>query len=111
MNPKRIEHEQWGIGKGDKDEKVILWFVISGVEESEVQDEVEVNLPDGSNVLTIKRKKKNANEDELLDVRLLLTADYNTKGITVEGMKKEGKVRLEVTFLQNTSSIRNIDIK
>ncbi|RCV09973.1 hypothetical protein SETIT_2G073900v2 [Setaria italica] len=111
VNPKRIEHEQWGIGKGDKDEKVILWFVISGVEESEVQDEVEVNLPDGSNVLTIKRKKKNANEDELLDVRLLLTADYNTKGITVEGMKKEGKVRLEVTFLQNTSSIRNIDIK
>ncbi|CAL5079008.1 unnamed protein product [Urochloa decumbens] len=113
VNPKEIEHEQWGIGKGAKDGEVSLWFVISGVEESKVQDEVEVNLPDGSNVLTIKRKKKADNAgSELLDVRLLLTADYDTKGITVkEGTKREGKVRLEVTIIQNTTSIRNIDIK
>ncbi|KAG2562259.1 uncharacterized protein LOC120644496 [Panicum virgatum] len=114
---KKIKDDQgqWGIDRGDKDEVLKLWFLITGVDVSNVQKEVEVNLPDGSNVLTIKKKKEKmkapAHADELLDVRLLLTEDYDRKGIEVKGTNEEGKVRLEVTITQKaTTPFHKIDI-
>ncbi|XP_062201105.1 uncharacterized protein LOC133903682 [Phragmites australis] len=105
---------QWGIkveNEGNENQKVIkLWFLVSGIDESRVKDEVEVDLPNDSSVLTIKSKYKAANDD-LLDVRLLLTAGYNREGIKVETEKSGDKVLLEVTIFQKSTTLHKIDIK
>ncbi|KAF8654691.1 hypothetical protein HU200_061492 [Digitaria exilis] len=103
---KKIKDDQgqWGIETGDKDGVVKLWFLITGV--SNVEKEVKVNLPDGSNVLTIKKVKAVTDADEPLDVRLLLTEDYDREGIKVEGKwtNAEGEVRLEVIITQKANT-------
>ncbi|CAL5089155.1 unnamed protein product [Urochloa decumbens] len=71
-------------------------------------DQVEVDLPPGSNVLTIKRKANESTKADELDVRLLLTENYDTKGfdkkVQKEGLPDQDKVRVEVTIgIKNTT--------
>ena len=109
----------WGIERvekkeGEDHEKVKLWFLLTGVDESKIKHEVEVDLPDGSNVLTIKKKSKQAaGAADLLDVRLLLTAGYRRDGIKAElGKDGDGKLfRLEVTINRKDTKLQDIDIK
>ena len=109
------DDSSWGIEMVDKTqgeaEKVRIWLLLTGIDETKVNEEVEVDLPHRSNVLTIKKMKDAATADELLDVRLLLTAGYSRDGIKVEKEKYEGKVRLEVTIIRNITEFRKINIK
>jgi hypothetical protein len=88
---------------------------LTGIDKSTIKQEVEVGLPDGSNVLTIKKKgKQAAGADDLLDVRLLLTPGYRRDGIKVEMGKDDGDgklFRLEVTINRKGTKLQDIDIK
>ncbi|CAN6203327.1 unnamed protein product [Urochloa humidicola] len=106
VNPSRKPEDaqnQWGIDVKEG-EKVTLWFRITGND----GDQVEVDLPPGSNVLTIKRKANESTKEDELDVRLLLTENYDTKGfdkkVQKEGLPDQDKVRVEVTIgIKNTT--------
>jgi hypothetical protein len=111
---------RWGTERvekkeGEDHEKVKLWFLLTGIDKSTIKQEVEVDLPDGSNVLTIKKKgKQAAGADDLLDVRLLLTPGYRRDGIKVEMGKDDGDgklFRLEVTINRKDTKLQDIDIK